>query len=393
MSRIRSKYEIERDALVSAQARYIALEARLRREANVLAGQGLDLDRILPKSTSIAGLSSTAIRVKAERLERDLEAAQAEAAVHLDHRCQTAFDEAFAAAKARLSAERIGPRLGEQRLEPGDSATPARSAPDFSAQIKSAQEDLTRVLARVHERAPATARTRVASLAALLGQATNQGEVERVVLAVRSAVQDANDQARELLVRQRQIDRWTERLHLIEGDAAVEQRERLQRLNRTLPWSHELHTAIEAEIVEAENDYDRARALDATKQALASMGYQIADDFTQETFASSGSLAGIPDRAEHQLRIRERSGEILMDVVRVAGPLDLEEDREAEQTVCDSLPLLTDNARALGVTLQAQAWPASGEVEHIGLESSGPGHENRSGRSRTGPSAGRDRER
>jgi hypothetical protein len=367
MSRVRSQYEIERSALAHASAQHAALAARVERAKRNYRAQGLVASRDVPAVKSIVGMNSSQVRQEIDRLSAALHQSEQAASGELDGRCRSAYEDAFAAAKAQMSKGRPTAILGEQVIERTERRRerPA-TAPDRTLDdaITSAAETTDRIIGRLADRAPAASRDRVIDLASMVGEATSAAQIERIVMTLRGEVEKANQAATEAKARSDQVDRWHERLHHVQQPEARDLEERIRRLDPDSPWPGGLAEQIERELVDAEREDERRTALQATRAALATLGYGVSDDFSEEAF-SQGSLVTIPSRTEHMVRVRERRGSLLMDVVRVVGEPAADSDLAAEQALCDSLEQLKAEASRNGVALVMTAEPASGDLDRV----------------------------
>jgi hypothetical protein len=124
---------------------------------------------------------------------------------------------------------------------------------------------------------------------------------------------------------------------------------------------------VKAARASAIREQDRIFALDATRTVLEELGYELGEDFVTVVASSEGVLLPLAVSPEHGVRVRERSGELMFNVVRFdeSGGTNQAQDVTAAAAFCEGFAEIVEHVGSHGVELKRVVHfdPGSGHLE------------------------------
>lgn len=355
--RVVSAEELRRRALRAAEDRLRRANAALTElasEARVAEATYGSLGIVLPASRSAVGDEPEQVDAVASRLEADI----AEVRARLDSAVVRARTEHVTRLAASVLTS-IAPTTPIALLEP--------RAPKAKADANRRVDSALRILEGLSADAAPERVEGCEKLVRSLASAHDPARREVLLAALRSEVQAERERA-DLVARNRAtIDRLHALLDGLEGDEV----ERLRGMLRGLPLDATLPGDLDRRVDDvrtaAMRAQDRAFALHSTREALERQGYALGEDFATVVATDAGALLPLAGTRRHGVRVRERAGRLLFNVVRFdpEGRLDDREDLEAAEAFCASFTELTEETRRNGVELDVLTHlPAgSGHIE------------------------------
>lgn len=139
-------------------------------------------------------------------------------------------------------------------------------------------------------------------------------------------------------------------------------RERLAAIDLDAGLPASLADEVEQFVRAAAMRRDDAFVLEQARAALEAIGYEVGEDFTTATTAG-GAVLGLPGRDRHGVRVRQRSGQLLFNVVRFdpSGGHDAHDDTSAEDSFCDDFARFRTTLEDSGVEIEMTIAQAAGE--------------------------------
>ncbi len=228
---------------------------------------------------------------------------------------------------------------------------------------RSRDEELQRVLARMPSGAAHQAVEQCLSLATRCRSTSSAEERDRLLAAVRLAVQVAQDRDRLAQNNQQVIETLYQRLDGLSGRDVETLRGRLRglRLDVVLPTG--LEDQVKEAAVSASAGKDRDFVLSQASAALKQMGYVVGEEFATAV-PRDGALIDLRDSTRHGVLIRERGRQLLVNVVRYdeSGNRDPIEDKEAEEHFCEDFAEFRDRLQKEGVELELTRCDSPGSL-------------------------------
>ena len=196
---------------------------------------------------------------------------------------------------------------------------------------------------------------RIRALATLKVGGTGDNEIAEL----RYLVSEANSLARQTIKR---VDQLKTELDALPGEISSPYFDELEAALESGSLSPTIETRIARAVVTHSKQQDAEYVVDALSDVLSDLGYQVGERFSTAV-TTDGAFIPIAGHAEHRLRLRHSSGQLLFNVV---GSEDREastsNDRSAEEAMCTSFDELTERLGELGVNMTLTAHAAPGEV-------------------------------
>jgi hypothetical protein len=331
-----SEEELRRRRLAAARDRFSRARAELlafRVELNAAEATYGVLAFAGPADEVPDGEDASALETGAEQLERAVESARAE----LDRAVSAARVRHFAAEGSKLTAslKESGPRRRAAADQPGET-----------------REEVARVLARLPGSATQDAVASCNSLATKCLTAVRATDREQLLAALRLAVQRESDRARTVAANRTKIGALYAELDGLAGRDVEVVRGLLKGAALDEPVTPDLEARVLAARNAAREELDREFVLGAAAEALAQLGYSIGEDFITAV-PEGGGLVDLPHSARHGVMVRERDGQLLVNVVRYdsTGNREPADDTAAEESFCTDFDAVRSILAERGVEL------------------------------------------
>lgn len=242
------------------------------------------------------------------------------------------------------------------QLEPLQVRQAAKTAASATA-VKALE-----IAARLPGDASTECTERCSRLVAEITQTTNEQRRDTLLSAMRETVQA---EVQRVQNRRRNRAAVEEMYGLLDG-LGGEPIERLRGLLRGLPVDKDLPADLRSRVVAARQEAvlaaDREFALAAASAALSSEGYRLGEDFVTIVATPDGALVPLDTSPRHAVRIRERDGQLLFNVVRFdeQGNTDPPSDGAAAESFCTSYDRVMSKLATMGVASKHELRYAAG---------------------------------
>lgn len=272
------------------------------------------------------------------------------------------IEEAVAAARAR--------HLGEAAQELLDSMRPTQPLAKLtSGSAKASQstkqiEDALRVIGRLPGDAlPATVAMCERLVSDIGAASLPRGEI--LLTALRTEVQAARDRGAMVSKNREAIERLYRELDGLESAEVSALRGYLRGIPLDTPLPPDLASLVERARDAAFREQDRQFALQVTRDVLEEQGYRLDEDFVTVVASADGAVLPLAASKGHGVRVRERAGQLLFNIVRFGKTSDESEDDAASAAFCESFETIVHQSsdNGLAMTRVVHIEPGSGRVE------------------------------
>jgi hypothetical protein len=351
--------ELMRRALVAARdrldrANFEAAELRVMLSAAELTYGRLHV--AAPKGVTSRSNNTAALNEAAYSLETELantrnqvhEAISAARAVHLE-KVSVAFLATVRSAEPVVSL----------------SSLPSPRAHRSSERQVSPEVEALRVIRRLPGDATEKAVERCEQLMAEIGAAESRARSEVLVAALRAEVQSTQTRSELVSKNRKVLSSLFERLDGLPGEDAGFMRGHLAGLALDSHLSLDLVETVEKVREEAERERDRSFALKVTREVLQQQGYSLGDDFVTVVASKDGVVLPLSASRRHGVRLRERAGQLLFNVVRFDRTEGGLTDPLAAEEFCASFDEIVrqSNERGLSMTRLTHFKPGDKKIE------------------------------
>ena len=204
-------------------------------------------------------------------------------------------------------------------------------------------------------------------LATSILEADAPSRQEVLLTRLRGVIQRDIERAKLTQKNRQVIDGLYRELDGLPGRGVAELRGELQalQLGKALPAN--LGVRVEQARDAANKQLDREFALEATKQALIAQGYELGEDFVTVAASEDGAYLPLAASRQHGVRVRERSGQLIMNVVRHRDRHGVVSDEDAAAAFCESHFNVTADLEKQGLSMtKIQHYDAgSGKIEVV----------------------------
>ena len=353
--RVVSAEELRRRALAAAQDRLARANQSALELGVIFAAAGTTygvLEGTTPERRSTASDDPAVVEKLAIQLESELVAAR------------THVQGAISTARAR--------RLDEASAELLDSLRPTEALAELTVHKSSpapptAQQlqDALRVGGRLPGETAADVVERCERLVADIGSAESGVRGDVLLTALRAEVQGATDRSETVSRNREELDRLYRQLDGLEGEEVTALRGFLRGLPLDVPLPDDVASRVERAREAAIREQDRRFALQVTREVLEEQGYSLGEDFLTVVASADGAVLPLAASRRHGVRVRERAGQLLFNVVRFDMTSDGPDDTEASSAFCKSFETIVHRAgeNGLSMTRVVHFEPGSGRVE------------------------------
>lgn len=366
--RVVSAAELERRALAAARDRCARAEAAMAAMEDRLAAVELVHGRlgVGRKRPTVSGQNSVAVDAYAEQLERTAAALRGDVDTALGARRTSDILDRVAGLLASmaniaplpdLAVPITGLRQPPRRDRPSAAALPAAAVLERARSIAAAlpadatEQEMARSEALVRE-----------LLSSLDG--TRQ---ETVLAGVRSLVQSARTRSALVASNRAVLDELQARLDGLDGSEVAALRGFLRGIATDAVLPHDLSELVEKRVAAARSERDRAFACEAMRDALLECGYDVGESFVTYVGTNEGALLPLQVFETHGIRVRERDGRLLFNVVRFdeSGLGNRLQDTRAAESFCAGYARVSEAIEGRGLVLQPlrEFAAGSGHVE------------------------------
>lgn len=353
--RVVSAEELRRRALAAARERLDrANQGALELGVLVTAAETTygTLDVEVPTGTRSASDDPAVIDRLAHQVETQVAATRGRA------------QEAIAKARTRHLEESASALLAS--LRPTEPLAELRTSAPASARASGGHlEDALRIVGRLPGDASPESVERCEQL---VGEVSSLGsEARRAVLltALRTEVQSARDRSETVSMNRDEVARLYRQLDGLDGDEVSAVRGYLRGLPLDAPLPSGLAARVERVREDALRAQDRRFALQVTRDVLEEQGYALGEDFVTVVASADGAVLPLAASRRHGVRVRERAGQLLFNVVRFDKTEDGASDDDAATAFCQDFETIVHRAdqSGLSMTRVVHFEPGSGHVE------------------------------
>lgn len=278
----------------------------------------------------------------AQRLEAELAAARS----RVESAVVNARGERLATASAQLVAS-----LASQPLADLSAPTKRHVAPPaLQANIAKVHDLFASLPAAV----PSDVLERCERMVSEVISSDSEARSDIVLASLRSEVQHARDVDAFVERNRVLIDVLYGQLDGLVGDPAAAMRGQLRGTPLDAPISAELTDQVASVRAAAVRKADQDFALTVTRDALGEQGYALGDDFVTLVATSEGALVPLDGSTQHGIRVRERAGQLLFNVVRFdeSGETDPPRDGAAAVAFCEDFRDVVSYVTSRGLGLE-----------------------------------------
>lgn len=235
------------------------------------------------------------------------------------------------------------------------------SAPATRVQM----EDALRIVRRLPGDAPSSTVERCERLVTEVGSDGPEARRSVLLTALRNEVQAARDQSETVAMNRDELDRLYGQLDGLDGDEASSMRGYLRGLPLASPLPSDLVTRVDRVRLETLREQDRQFALHVTREVLEEQGYALGEDFVTVVASADGAVLPLAASRRHGVRVRERAGQLLFNVVRFDKTEGGSSDDDAATAFCHDFETIVHRAdgHGLSMTRVVHFEPGSGRIE------------------------------
>jgi hypothetical protein len=353
--RVVSAEELRRRAVAAARERLDrANQAALELGVLVSAAETTygALDVVAPVGSPSASDDPAVIDRLAHQVETEVAAARGRA------------QDAIAKARSRRLEEAAGELLASLRpTEP--LAALKRSAPASTHAVGGQMEDALRIVRRLPGDATPESVERCEQLVADVGSVGSEARGAVLLTALRAEVQAARDRSETVSTNRDELARLYRELDGLDGEEVSAVRGHLRGLPLDAPLPAGLAARVEGVRQEALHEQDRRFALQVTREVLEEQGYALGEDFVTVVASADGAVLPLAASRRHGVRVRERAGQLLFNVVRFDKTDDGSSDDEAATAFCQDFETIVHRADQNGLSMMRVVHfePGSGHME------------------------------
>ncbi len=353
--RVVSAEELRRRAVAAARERLgRANQAALELGVLVSAAETTygALDVVAPVGSPSASDDPAVIDRLAHQVETEVAATRGRA------------QDAIAKARSRHLEEAAGELLAALRpTEP--LAELKRAAPASARAVGGQMEDALRIVRRLPGDATPESVERCEQLVADVGSVGSEARGAVLLTALRAEVQTARDRSETVSTNRDELARLYRQLDGLDGDEVSAVRGHLRGLPLDAPLPAGLAARVESIRQAALRDQDRRFALQVTREVLEEQGYALGEDFVTVVASADGAVLPLAASRRHGVRVRERAGQLLFNVVRFDKTDDGSSDDEAATAFCQDFETIVHRAdqNGLSMTRVVHFEPGSGHME------------------------------
>jgi hypothetical protein len=272
--------------------------------------------------------------------------------------------DAIAKARSRRLEEAAGELLAS--LRPTERlAALKRSAPVSTHAVGGQMEDALRIVRRLPGDATQESVERCEQLVADVGSVGSEARGAVLLTALRAEVQAARDRSETMATNRDELARLYRQLDGLDGEEVSAVRGHLRGLPLDAPLPAGLAARVEGARQEALREQDRRFALQVTREVLEEQGYPLGEDFVTVMASADGAVLPLAASRRHGVRVRERAGQLLFNVVRFDKTDDGSSDDEAATAFCQDFETIVHRAdqNGLSMTRLVHFEPGSGHME------------------------------
>lgn len=207
---------------------------------------------------------------------------------------------------------------------------------------------------------------RCEQLAAAVGAASTGAQADTLLVALRSEAQVAAQRAQLVGANRDTVEELHAMLDGLDGERVELMRGHLRGLRLDAPMPADLVDRVVSARDQAARERDQRFALEVTREVLEGQGYALGEDFVTIVASREGALLPLSGSGRHGVRVRERSGQLLFNVVRF-DPEDLHahEDTAATTAFCETFDEIVGRAESRGLAMRRLTHlpPGTGKVE------------------------------
>lgn len=273
-------------------------------------------------------------------------------------------EEAVASARARRLGETARGLLHLMRPSEPLAELTSRTASEHSPTSRQI-DDALRVIARLPGDVPTDIVAACERLVADISSAESSTRGDVLVTALRAEVQAARDRSEMVSGNREAIERLYRELDGLEGADVSTLRGDLRGLPLDTPLPEDLAARVARVREAAVREQDRRFALQVTRDVLEEQGYALGEDFVTVVATSDGAVLPLAASRGHGVRVRERAGQLLFNIVRFDKTSDESEDDAVATAFCDSFQTIVHRSgeSGLSMTRVVHLEPGSGRVE------------------------------
>lgn len=338
--RVVSAEELRRRALAAARDRLdranrAALELGALVSAAATTYGGLDVE--VPAGSPSASDDPAVIDKLAHQVESQVAATRSRA------------HEAIARARSRHMQEAANSLLTSLRpTEPlAELKTARASAPAVEVQL----DDALRIVRRLPGDAPSSAVERCGQLVTEISSVGPETRRAVLLTALRTEVQAARDRSETVTMNRDELARLYRQLDGLDGEEASSMRGYLRGLPLDSPLPSDLVARVDRVRQEALREQDRRFALQVTREVLEEQGYALGEDFVTVVASADGAVLPLAASRRHGVRVRERAGQLLFNVVRFDKTEDGSSDDDAATAFCQDFETIVHRADEHGLSM------------------------------------------
>jgi hypothetical protein len=226
-------------------------------------------------------------------------------------------------------------------------------------------EDAMRIVRRLPGDASSQSVERCEQLVAEVGLIGREGSCAVLLTALRVEVQAARDRSETVSMNRDELARLYRQLDGLDGEEVRSVRGYLRGLPLDAPLPSGLVAKVEGVRQEALREQDRRFALQVTREVLEELGYALGEDFVTVVASGDGAVLPLSASRRHGVRVRERAGQLLFNVVRFDKTDDGSSDDDASTAFCQDFETIVHRAEqnGLSMTRVVHFEPGSGHME------------------------------
>ena len=271
---------------------------------------------------------------------------------------------AIAKARSRHLEESANALLAS--LRPTEPLAELRAlAPASARAVGSNLEDALRIVRRLPGDASPESVERCEQLVAQVSSLGSEARGDVLLTALRTEVQSARDRSETVSMNRDQVAHLYRQLDGLDGDEVSAARGYLRGLPLDAPLPSGLVARVERVREDALRAQDRRFALQVTRDVLEEQGYALGEDFVTVVASAAGAVLPLAASRRHGVRVRERAGQLLFNVVRFDKTEDGSSDDDAATAFCQDFETIVHRAdqSGLSMTRVVHFEPGSGHVE------------------------------
>jgi len=226
-------------------------------------------------------------------------------------------------------------------------------------------EDALRIVRRLPGDASSESVERCEQLVATLSEVGSDTRENVLLTALRTEVQSARNRSQITSTNRDELSCLYCQLDGLDGDEVRSVRGYLRGLPLDVQLPPGLGARVEKVRQEALREQDRQFALQVTREALEEQGYALGEDFVTVVASADGAVLPLAASRRHGVRVRERAGQLLFNVVRFDKTEDGCSDHDAATAFCHEFETIVHRADQSGLAMSRVVHfePGSGHME------------------------------